>query len=100
MIDIETDTVNQRCVIKSDKMLSEIYVEKENSGYIFFIIKFEKGKVPEELSGRYSSLEKGKQAVESYLRDKVKTKTLLRNEYADKREIERNGSKSKSESSQ
>ncbi len=35
MIDIETDTVNQRCVIKSDKMLSEIYVEKENSGYIF-----------------------------------------------------------------
>ena len=81
MIDIETDTVNQRCVIKSDKMLSEIYVEKENSGYIFFIIKFEKGKVPEELSGRYSSLEKGKQAVESYLRDKVKTKTLLRKRF-------------------
>ena len=68
MIDIETDTVNQHCVIKSDKMLSEIYVEKENSGYIFF-------------------------------RDKVKTKTLQRNEYADKREIERNGSKSKSKGS-
>jgi hypothetical protein len=100
MIDIETDTVNQRCVIKSDKMMSEIYVEKENSGYIFFIIKFEKGKVPQELSGRYSSLEKGKQAVESYLRDKAKTKSLQRTEYAAKREIERNGSKSKSEGSQ
>jgi hypothetical protein len=99
MIDIETDTVNQRCVIKSDKMMSEIYVEKENSGYIFFIIKFEKGKVPQELSGRYSSLEKGKQAVESYLRDKVKTKSLQRTEYAAKREIERNGSKYRSESS-
>ena len=35
MIDIETDTVNQRCVIKSDKMVSEIYVQKEESGYSF-----------------------------------------------------------------
>ena len=98
MIDIETDTVNQRCVIKSDKMLSEIYVHKEESGYSFFRVKFEKGSVPSELSGRYSSLDKGKEAVEHYLRDKVKTKTVQRNEYADQREKERNGSKSKSES--
>jgi hypothetical protein len=98
MIDIETDTVNQRCVIKSDKMLSEIYVHKEESGYSFFKVKFEKGSVPSELSGRYSSLDKGKEAVEHYLRNKVKTKTVQRNEYADQREKERNGSKSKSES--
>jgi hypothetical protein len=99
MIDIETDTVNQRCVIKSDKMLSDIYVEKEVGGFIFFKIKFEKGKVPDELSGKYSTLEKGKQAVEHYLRNKVKTKTVQRNEYADQREKERNASKSNSESS-
>ena len=99
MIDIETDTVNQRCVIKSDKMLSEIYVHKEESGYSFFRVKFEKGSVPSELSGRYSSLDKGKEAVEHYLRDKVKTKTVQRNEYADQREKERNGSKSKSKGS-
>ena len=98
MIDIETDTVNQRCVIKSDKMMSEIYVHKEESGYSFFKVKFEKGYVPSELSGRYSSLDKGKEAVEHYLRNKVKTKTVQRNEYADQREKERNGSKSKSES--
>tara|TARA_Y100000015_G_scaffold5380_1_gene4765 strand:- start:754 stop:1053 length:300 start_codon:yes stop_codon:yes gene_type:complete len=98
MIDIETDTVNQRCVIKSDKMMSEIYVHKEESGYSFFKVKFEKGSVPSELSGRYSSLDKGKEAVEHYLRNKVKTKTVQRNEYADQREKERNGSKSKSES--
>jgi len=98
MIDIETDTVNQRCVIRSDKMLSEIYVHKEESGYSFFRVKFEKGSVPSELSGRYSSLDKGKEAVEHYLRNKVKTKTVQRNEYADQREKERNGSKSKSES--
>ena len=98
MIDIETDTVNQRCVIKSDKMVSEIYVHKEESGYSFFRVKFEKGSVPSELSGRYSRLHKGKEAVEHYLRDKVKTKTVQRNEYADQREKERNGSKSKSES--
>jgi hypothetical protein len=98
MIDIETDTVNQRCVIRSDKMMSEIYVHKEESGYSFFRVKFEKGSVPSELSGRYSSLDKGKEAVEHYLRNKVKTKTVQRNEYADQREKERNGSKSKSES--
>ena len=100
MIDIETDTVNQRCVIKSDKMVSEVYVQKEESGYSFFRVRFEKGSVPSELSGRYSSLQKGKEAVEHYLRNKVKTKTVQRNEYADQREIERNASKSKSESSQ
>jgi hypothetical protein len=99
MIDIETDTVNQRCVIKSDKMVSEIYVQKEESGYSFFRVRFEKGSVPSELSGRYSSLNKGKEAVEYYLRNKVKTKTVQRNEYADQREKERNGSKHKSESS-
>ena len=99
MIDIETDTVNQRCVIRSDKMMSEIYVHKEESGYSFFKVKFEKGSVPSELSGRYSSLDKGKEAVEHYLRNKVKTKTVQRNEYADQREKERNGSKSKSENS-
>jgi len=99
MIDIETDTVNQRCVIKSDKMVSEIYVQKEESGYSFFRVRFEKGSVPSELSGRYSSLNKGKEAVEYYLRNKVKTKTVQRNEYADQREKERNVSKHKSESS-
>ena len=99
MIDIETDTVNQRCVIKSDKMVSEIYVQKEESGYSFFRVRFEKGSVPSELSGRYSSLNKGKEAVEYYLRNKVKTKTVQRNEYADQREKERNGSKSKSKGS-
>ena len=100
MIDIETDTVNQRCVIRSDKMMSEIYVHKEESGYSFFRVKFEKGSVPSELSGRYSSLDKGKEAVEHYLRNKVKTKTVQRNEYADQREKERNGSKSESKDSQ
>ena len=100
MIDIETDTINQYCVIRSDKMLSKIYVEKEESGYAFFKVRFEKGSVPEELSSRYTSLEKGKQAVENYVLNKKKTKTVQRNEYADKREMERNGSKSESKDSQ
>lgn len=99
MIDIETDTVNQRCVIKSDKMLTDIIVEKEVGGFIFFKVKFEKGSVPDDLSGRYSTLEKGKQAVETYLRNKPKSKAVQRNEYADKREKERNAAKSESKGS-
>jgi hypothetical protein len=99
MIDIETDTVNQRCVIKSDKMLTDIIVEKEVGGFIFFKVKFEKGSIPDELSGRYSTLEKGKQAVETYLRNKPKSKAVQRNEYADKREKERNAAKSESKGS-
>lgn len=99
MIDIETDTVNQRCVIKSDKMLTDIIVEKEVGGFIFFKVKFEKGSVPDDLSGRYSTLEKGKQAVETYLRNKPKSRAVQRNEYADKREKERNAAKSESKGS-
>ena len=72
---------------------------KKNAATVFFRVRFEKGSVPSELSGRYSSLNKGKEAVEYYLRNKVKTKTVQRNEYADQREKERNGSKHKSESS-
>lgn len=99
MIDIETDTVNQICVIRSDKMLTDIIVEKQLGGHSFFKIKFEKGTVPEELSGRYSSLEKGKLAVENYLRNRPKSKSVQRNEYADKREKERNAAESESKGS-
>ena len=74
--------------------------KKKKAATVFFRVRFEKGSVPSELSGRYSSLNKGKEAVEYYLRNKVKTKTVQRNEYADQREMERNASKSKSESSQ
>ncbi len=99
MVEFIENTAKQTCVCKTDKLATDIHIRKSNDGFIFFEFHFEKGLVPKELSGRYSSLEKGKQAVESYLRDKVKTKALQRNEYADKREIERNGSKSKSKGS-
>ncbi len=63
--------------------------KKKKAATVFLELDLKKGSVPSELSGRYSSLNKGKEAVEYYLRNKVKTKTVQRNEYADQREKER-----------
>jgi hypothetical protein len=102
MVDFFHDTENQRCVCKTDKLKSEITIEKELGGYRFFIITFSSGKVPAELSGRYSSIPEAQKAVEQYLRNKSKSSTIKRDEYAEdfmKRKKVRDAAKSKPKSS-
>ena len=84
MIEFIEETVNQRCVCKSNKMQSNIIIEKELGGFIFFIVKVEKGVVPQELNGRYSSMLKAKKAIEIYLRDKKETVTTRRENFGKK----------------
>jgi hypothetical protein len=86
MVTFIEDTSNQKCVCKSDKMLSDIVIEKAKDGYIFFEVKMTKGAAPEELSGRYSSLKSAKKAVETYLRNKKETKAARRENFAKERE--------------
>jgi|TARA_R110000803_G_scaffold28049_2_gene65221 hypothetical protein len=81
MIEFIEETVNQRCVCKSNKMQSNIIIEKELGGFIFFVVKVEKGVVPQELNGRYSSMLKAKKAIEIYLRDKKETVTTRRENF-------------------
>jgi len=99
MIKYEHDTVNQYCVCLSDKLLSKVFIEKEIGGYSFFVIKYEKGSVPKELSGQYTSIPEAQCGLERYLRNRPVSKVKQVREYADKREKERNAAKSKSEGS-
>lgn len=99
MIEYDHDTANQSCVCKSDKLLTEIYIEKEVGGYKFFIFRVVKGKVPQALSGRYSSIKAAQRDLEHYLRAKPVSKHKQVKERADRREKERNAAKLKSEGS-
>jgi len=99
MLEFVEDTVNQTCVCKSDKYVSEIYIKKSVGGNIFFEITLEKGVTPQELSGKYSSIRKAQEALELHLRNKKITRAT-RTEYFNKQREERkkvtDGSKSKS----
>lgn len=99
MIEYDHDTVNQYCVCKSDKLLTEVYIEKEVGGFKFFTIRFGKGTLPKELSGRYTTISNAQRHLERYLRGKPVSKMKRVKDRADEREKQRNASKSKPEGS-
>jgi hypothetical protein len=99
MIEYDHDTANQHCVCKSDKLLTTVHIEKEVGGYRFFYIRYEKGQVPNQLSGRYTTISAAQRDLERYLRGQPVSKMKRVKERADEREKQRNGSKSESESS-
>lgn len=100
MIEYEHDTVNQVCVCRTDKMLTEIYIEKCKGGNILFEFRFEKGNVPHDLSGKYTTVQTAQRALERYLSNKPVSKRKRVKEYGDKREKERNAAKLESEGSE
>jgi hypothetical protein len=86
MVHFEEDTANQRCVCTSEKFVSEIIIEKSIGGYRFFEIKFTKGVLPSELSGKYSSMKMAKIAVETYVRNSKETTAARRESFHKARE--------------
>lgn len=102
MVEFFHDTDNQRCECKTDKLTTTIHIEKELGGYRFFVIRFEKGSVPAELSGRYSSMVSAQKAVEKYLRNKKESVSARRKSFGDdyeKRKKVRDAAKSEPEGS-
>ena len=100
MVEYEEYPEQQLCICTTPKFKTKIYIQKSlGGGNIFFEFKFDKGKIPQELSGRYTSIKKAQIGLEAYLRKQPKSKTVLRDERADKREKERNAAKSESEGS-
>tara|TARA_R110002020_G_scaffold3442_1_gene15290 strand:- start:1604 stop:1912 length:309 start_codon:yes stop_codon:yes gene_type:complete len=83
MIEFIEDAPNQKCICKTDKMVSDIIIDKQPGNYSFFIVRFEQGAVPKELAGKYSSIKKAQDSVENYLKNKNKSKTVLRNEFGE-----------------
>ena len=99
MVEYEEFPEKQLCICTTPKLKTKVYIQKCLGGNIFFEFKFEKGKIPQELSGRYTSIKKAQIGLEAYLRKQPKSKTVVRDERAATREKERNASKSESEGS-
>ena len=95
MLEFIEDTVNQRCICKSDKLVTEVVIEKSKDGFIFFEINFSQGIKPNELSGKYSSMREAKKAVTKYLANKKESKAARRENFAKERKERKvkNGSK-------
>lgn len=73
----ETTTVdlnleNQFAKIESVKHKTDFIIGKTRSAQ-FFSVKVTKGQLPAELSGKYTSLEKAIEAVESFVRNAKET---------------------------
>ena len=71
MVRFEEDPVAQTCVCYSDKVTTALTIKKSNDGYIFFEIFSDKGMVPKELQGKFSSVGSAKRSVEEYMRKKL-----------------------------
>lgn len=82
MIEFIEDIAKKRCVCKTDKLNTDIIIQKSNDGFIFFEIKFTTGSPPAELSGHYSSILKAKAAVEHYLNNRKESNTVRRDNFS------------------
>jgi hypothetical protein len=86
MLTIEEFPDKQLCHITSEKMSAKITIKKASDGFIFFDVKFDRGAVPNELSGKYSSMAKAKEAVLSFLNNRKETESARRENFAKERE--------------
>jgi len=86
MLSIEEFPDKQLCYITTDKMASKVIIRKCNDGFIFFEVAFERGPVPSELSGKYSSIPKAKEAVLHFIDNRKETESARRENFAKERE--------------
>lgn len=102
MVHFEVDLLNQSCRCTFDKTKGVLIIRPANDGSALFRIDVSVGKIPKVLSGRYTSLNKAKEAVEEYNRT-LKESTIAKAENIRKertlRKEGQNASVSKSENS-
>jgi len=81
MVDVNFDINYDSKTLKATcpkKLVTPIHVRKSLDGFIFFEVHVEKGKVPGELSGKYTSLDSAKKAIQVYLNGITPSKTVRR----------------------
>ena len=74
-IDYDNKTLKATC---PEKLSTPIHVKKSPDGFIFFEVHVEKGKVPGDLSGKYTSLDNAKKAIQVYLNNITPSKAVRR----------------------
>lgn len=86
MVEFEEYPDKKYCICRSDKMKTNLTIRKDRSGFIFYEIVTEKGPIPEELSGKYSSMEKAKLAVTQFISNRKETQAAKSEFLAQERE--------------
>lgn len=87
MIEFEENPDKQTCICRCpEKMVQALTIRKDKSGYVSFEIVLEQGPTPVALAGRYSSIDKAKRAVTSYLTNKKESVAARRENFAKERE--------------
>jgi hypothetical protein len=81
MVDVEFEIDYNNKTLKAvcpEKLSTPIHVRKSPDGFIFFEVHVEKGKVPGDLSGKYTSLDNAKKAIQEYLNKITPSKAVRR----------------------
>lgn len=77
-VKFQEDWSNLTCLCTSDKMSTVVRIDRIRDGYGLFQITFEGGQLPEQLSGRYSTLAAAKGAFLSYEASRTETEAVKR----------------------
>ena len=105
MADVEFETDFNKKISKAtcpEKSKAVLTVSPSPGGFIFYSISADVGNVAEELSGRFTSIEKAHKAIESYYNKLRQTRGAQVKEVEDriqKRKAEENATKSSSKDS-
>jgi len=89
MVEFEENYREQTCACTLDRQSSKLLIEKEPGGHIFFRVKTEKGILPQQLSGRYTSMAKAKEAIELFDLSTKQTSSARRTMLRAERELKR-----------
>jgi hypothetical protein len=87
MVEVKELPDKQMLVMSTPKRLATYYVERNKTGYSQFVFRLDKGPLPEELSGVYSSLLSAKRAFLDYEKSLAKSCTVKRKEISEEREV-------------
>lgn len=89
MVDVKINRDQKWAILKTNKSMLEYKIVKDISGFIFFEFKVDKGTLPQELKGKYTSLDKAIEAFKAYERGMKQTQPAKRQEIAEEKEIRR-----------
>lgn len=89
MVDVEEFPEEQKAIVGSDKRVEKYIIEPDNRGYGFFVFKSNKGPLPEELSGRYTSIKKAVASFEQFERTTKQSPASRQRELQEYREARR-----------
>ena len=89
MADVKEFPDERYAIITTDKNNIEYRLAKDFSGYRFFEFKTNRGPLPEELKGKFSSIRKGVEAFEAYERSIKRSNTKRRDDWQEEKEAKR-----------